>query len=236
MNSELERIAAHHDQTQGFTPRLIECRANTLESVLSPGRILDLGCADGLLTWHLAQYHSHVLALDASALRVERTRARVSELGNVDVVQSKFEEFDPGDDRFDAIVMSCILEHVSDPPALLRHVVRWLSDGGKIVAIVPNARSLHRRAGVRMGMLADLAAAGHTDHELGHHEMYTLEILASHFREAGLVVVETGGHLIKPLPNDQMCSLDPKLLSAFEAIGHELPDLSAEIFAVGSAS
>lgn len=230
----LEEIAAHHDQRAGFTPSLIAIRAQALDEVVPRGSVLDLGCADGLLTRSLAKNGRRVVAVDASATRVERTRETTKGL-DVEVVQSYFEEFEPpGGQRFDAVVMACILEHLDEPVTLLERCAGWLSDTGVVVAVVPHGRSVHRRAGVHMGILPDLEALGEADDALDHKRVYTIDMLTGEFEQAGLTVTSTGGILFKPLPNSRMKDLPNELIAAYAALGRELPDLAAEIYAVGS--
>ena len=229
----LEDIAEHHQQERGFTPRLIGFRARALDAVVPRGRVLDLGCADGLLTRHLAAAGRSMVAVDASALRVERTR-KVTEGLDVTVVQSYFEEFEPpGGQKFDGVVLGCILEHLDDPVSLLRRCSDWLTDTGVVAAVVPHGRSLHRRAGVHMGLLPDIEALGEADDALDHKRVYTIAMLTDEFERAGLTVVDTGGILLKPLPNSRMADLPDALVEAYAALGAEMPDLAAEIFAVG---
>jgi 2-polyprenyl-3-methyl-5-hydroxy-6-metoxy-1,4-benzoquinol methylase len=231
----LDDIAGEHDQTRGFTPRLIACRVRVLNELIAPGEVLDLGCADGVLTSALARYHRRVVAVDGSPVRVERTRAATADLP-VTVLQGYFEEIDPGG-PFDAVVMACILEHLDDPVALLRRCAGWLRPGGVVAAVVPHGRSLHRRAGVHMGLLADLDALGEADDALDHKRTYTIDLLRREYEQAGLRVTATGGILLKPLPNSGMAQTlqhNPKLIDAWEALGRELPDLAAEIYALGT--
>jgi SAM-dependent methyltransferase len=232
--AELEEIARGHDQTAGFTPRLIACRARTLEQVLPVGRVLDLGCADGLLTAALARRHREVVAVDASPIRLARTVAACQAAGNVRAIEATFEALAP-EGTFDGVVMSCILEHLPDAAGLLRRARAWLAPGGRVVAIVPNGRSLHRRAGVHMGLLRDLADHGEADHELGHETVFDLDGLARLFEQSGLAVVARGGHLLKPLPNREMAALPARLVDAYEALGRDLPDLAAEVWVAGAA-
>lgn len=233
--TELEEVAAKHDQSEGFTPRLIACRAHTLAAVMPSGSVLDLGCADGLLTALLAESHQRVLGVDASATRLSRARARTRGMSNVELRQALFEELSP-EESFDLVVISCVLEHVASPEALLRRAARWLHPTGKVVAIVPHAESLHRRLGQKMGLLQRVTDPGTTDEALEHRRVYTLEALAADFAKADLQVIESGGYLIKPLPNAMMATLDPRLVDACEELGRELPELAAEIYAVGRPS
>ena len=230
----LNDIAAQHDQTAGFTPTLIRIRAEQLDALVPRGLVLDIGCADGLLTRALAAGGRRLVAVDASPIRVERTRRATSGLA-VTVCQSYFESFEPPDGaRFDGIVLACILEHLDDPVSLLVRCGGWLAPGGVVVAVVPHGRSVHRRAGVHMGILADLEALGEADDALDHKRVYTRETLIGEFERAGLKVSQTGGILFKPLPNSRMKDLPPELIDAYAALGRELPDLAAEIYAVGA--
>ena len=43
-----------------------------------------------------------------------------------------------------------VLEHVADPRSILRNIMPALVPGGKLIATVPNALSLHRRIGKSM--------------------------------------------------------------------------------------
>ncbi|HKI87278.1 MAG TPA: class I SAM-dependent methyltransferase [Thermoanaerobaculia bacterium] len=229
---ELEDVAAKHDQTEGFTPRLIACRAHTLATVVPSGSVLDLGCADGLLTAHLAKSQQRVLGVDASATRLSRARERTREMPNVELRRALFDELSL-EERFDAVVISCVLEHVASPQALLRRAANWLRPEGKIVAIVPHAGSLHRRLGQKMGILLEVTDPGSADEALEHRRVYTRQALAADFAAAGLEVIDSGGYLIKPLPNEAMATLEPRFVDACEELGRELPDLAAEIYAVG---
>ena len=231
---QLDLIARQHDQQQGFTPRLIAYRAQVLKELLPPGVVLDLGCADGLLTAHLAGHHRQVVAVDGSSVRIQRTRQRTASLDNVTVVQALFEHFIPWPElKLDAVVLACVLEHMPQPVELLRRCAGWLRPGAKVVAIVPHAASLHRRAGVLMGLLSHLGQADENDRRLGHYWCYTRELLAGHFQQAGLRVVQSGGYLLKPLPNEQMAALAPELVDAYFELGRQFPELAAEIYAVG---
>jgi 2-polyprenyl-3-methyl-5-hydroxy-6-metoxy-1,4-benzoquinol methylase len=237
LRRELDRVARGHHQDRGFTPRLIACRARQLRDLLSPGRVLDLGCADGLLTARLAEHHRVVVGVDASPVRLERAAAACAALpeGRLELRRALFESFEPeAGERFDAVVLSCILEHLPHPEELLRRAAGWLAPGGRVVAIVPNAGSIHRRTGVLMGLLPDLESLGDADEALDHHRVYTLDRLRHTFEAAGLTVTGSGGYLLKPLPNDRMAEMPAQLVDAWEELGRQFPELAAEIWTAGA--
>lgn len=231
LQRELDSIALNHDQSLGFTPSLIQCRANLLNQ-FPPGSVLDFGCADGLLTLELARHHQKVVAVDASEVRIKRARERTRDQDNVFFSHSTFELFQ-SEETFDLIVLSCILEHLEDPAATLRHASKFLAPEGRLVAIVPHAGSLHRRAGVYMGMLETIDSANEEDEKLDHDRIYTRPLLRQHIKEAGLELKTDGGYLLKPFPNHRMTEIEAPLLAAFEKLGADFPDLSAEIYAIG---
>lgn len=236
LRDRLDAVASAHDQSRGFTPRLIACRAHLLEQLLPPGEVLDLGCADGLLTQRLARRHRRVVGVDASPLRLQRTRLRCAAFptGRVELREALFEDFEPSaGERFDAVVLSCVLEHLAHPSALLARAATWLRTGGRVVAIVPNAGSLHRRAGVLMGLLSSAGDLDASDEALDHERVYTPESLRAVVHEAGLRVTLTGGYLLKPLPNEHMARLPEDLVDAYVELGRSFPELAAEIYAVG---
>ena len=79
----LNEIAGEHDQTRGFTPRLIACRARLLNQLIPPGDVLDLGCADGHLAGELRAAGHHVVGVDLVA--TDGVEDRVDELVRADL-------------------------------------------------------------------------------------------------------------------------------------------------------
>jgi trans-aconitate methyltransferase len=101
------------------------------------------------------------------------------------VVCTLFEESRPSR-RFDAIVMGHVLEHVTDPRAMLSTARDWLADGALVYAAVPNTRSVHRQAAVLMGLLEEEHALNDTDRHQGHRRVYDPEGLRADFLAAGV--------------------------------------------------
>lgn len=99
-----------------------------------PGaRVLDVGCSDGALFRFLGGRISGGLGLDTSLRRpVEGPGYRL--------LPGSFPEGIPNEERFDAIVMLAVVEHM--PEAALRRLpedcARFLRPGGRVIITVPS--------------------------------------------------------------------------------------------------
>jgi 2-polyprenyl-3-methyl-5-hydroxy-6-metoxy-1,4-benzoquinol methylase len=156
-------------------------------------------------------------------------------LPRVEVVRALAEDFHSAT-RFDTVVLSHVLEHVDDPEGLLRTAATHLGPGGRVIGVVPNAGSLHRRIGVRMGALTDIHDLTESDLAIGHRRVYDVETFRSAFESAGLTVEHLEGHFCKPLANSQLDALPDATQSALVDVGADLPpELCSEILIVASA-
>jgi 2-polyprenyl-3-methyl-5-hydroxy-6-metoxy-1,4-benzoquinol methylase len=105
----------------------------------APGnRLLDLGFGHGHIMRLARAYGFEVYGMDSSTLMVEQMepefgiRLSHGTLGTDEIPW----------DRFDAIVMSHVAEHLVDPVTVLRDVRTKLSPGGLLYVAVPNIESL----------------------------------------------------------------------------------------------
>lgn len=190
---------------------------------------LEMGPADGGMTRLLKDDFEHLTIVDAST---DYIRA-AEEIGtNVTGHVSLFEEFDPPE-RYDTIIMSHVLEHVRDPVSILTRATSWLNPRGRIITVVPNAESLHRRLGVKLGLLKRVTELNEQDTEIGHRRVYTRAELDRDIQSAGLYVVAKGGIFLKLFSNSQMLTFDDsRLIDGMFELGKDLPELCSEIYAV----
>jgi SAM-dependent methyltransferase len=105
--------------------------------------ILDVGCGDGFHLDLIKRYGRpgwRVVGVDLDARAVQRARARGLEvqLGTVD--QTALPEH-----SVDLALCIQTIEHVGDPPALLRSVGRLLKPGGRLMIVTDNTGSLDFR-------------------------------------------------------------------------------------------
>ena len=143
-----------------------------------------------------------------------------------------FENYDPNE-QFYTIIMAHILEHVKDPILILKKAKNWLRDDGVILIDVPNANSIHRQAGVKMGLLKSVDELNKLDKKLGHRRVYTWETLKRDIESAGLKIKKMGGVFLNPLTNAQIEKwFTEEMMDAFYELGKEYPEIAAEIYAV----
>ncbi len=198
---------------------------------MAPGAasMLELGLGHGFSCNAFARAFQRYIVIDGSATMIARFRASFS-LPGLEIHQAWFEEFDTKE-RFDAIGMGFVLEHVADPQLILQRYARMLAPGGSIFIAVPNAQSLHRRIGHAAGMLPDLTQLSAADLAFGHRRYFTLESLRSLVRAAGLVELRTEGLLLKPVTTQQLLDLqlDERVLQGMLDVGVDYPELSNSI-------
>jgi 2-polyprenyl-3-methyl-5-hydroxy-6-metoxy-1,4-benzoquinol methylase len=130
-------------------------------------------------------------------------------------------------------VLGHVLEHVIDPVAVLKLARAWLAPGGRVLAAVPNARSVHRQAAVIMGLLPVEDAMSEADIHHGHRRIFNPETFRQVFVESGMEIEMFGGFWLKPVSNNQIeHTWTPAMLEAFMKIGERYPDIAAEIYIV----
>jgi SAM-dependent methyltransferase len=106
-------------------------------------RILEVGCGTGARLRQLRDLGHQVEGQDvvpAAAVAAARLglQVHVGELGDLPLAAG----------RYDAIVLNHVLEHVTDPTALLATCRRLLRPSGTVLAVFPNGASrTHRRFG-----------------------------------------------------------------------------------------
>ncbi|WP_025040912.1 class I SAM-dependent methyltransferase [Nitrosospira briensis] len=189
------------------------------------GSMLELGLGHGFSTEYFANAFQRYRVLEGSQEMIDRFRERFATEG-IDIIHGYFEDFET-DERFDAVSMGFILEHVDDPALIIRKYARLLSPDGSIYIAVPNAESLHRRFGYAAGLLADMGALSSADLEFGHKRYFTLESLLAMVQSEGLEVRKVEGLLLKPITTQQMLDLNlsEAILQAMLKVGVSYPEL-----------
>jgi SAM-dependent methyltransferase len=116
-------------------------------SRLTPAtRALDLGCGRGGVMERVHERAALVVGLDPDARSLLDHRAPVLKL-----TCGKAEALAYGDETFDLVCASWVLEHLSDPARAFAEVARVLAPGGRFVFLTPNSR--HPLLTVNRGLL-----------------------------------------------------------------------------------
>lgn len=228
---ELDALAGHYSQdpyerenlltTAGLVTRC--CRyAATKDDYL------ELGIGHGAALDALARGFREVLVLEGSGELVRRYQGRHP---NVRLVETFFEDWS-ADRPWHNIGMGFILEHVVDPALILRHYRGFLAPGGSLFVGVPNARSLHRLLGHRMGLLPVLGQLSDADRALGHKRFLTHGEWVELFLACGYRVVRSEGLYLKPVTTRQLdqLGLPPAAHAALDEFAAEAPTISNSCF------
>jgi demethylmenaquinone methyltransferase/2-methoxy-6-polyprenyl-1,4-benzoquinol methylase len=100
-----------------------------------PGRVLDLACGTGILTFAIARRYPRCrvvgVELRDEYLRIARDKARALGLDNVEFVLGRAEDYAPAG-TFDAVVSSYLAKY-ADLPLLTRNTKAMLRDGGLVL-------------------------------------------------------------------------------------------------------
>jgi SAM-dependent methyltransferase len=218
-----DRASEYGDETRATLAWIVERIAVSLPAEAS---VLELGLGFGDCAAGFAGRFARHVVVDAAQDVIDRFR-REHPNAPTEVVCSFFEEFDTPE-RFDAVVMGFVLEHLEDPGLLLGRFGRFLSPGGLLFVTVPNALGLHRRLGHEMGLLENLYALSGYDLAAGHKRYYDPESLRAQVEGAGYEVLGLEGVLLKPVAASQMRGLgfNEKHMLALLRVGRSFPELA----------
>ena len=98
--------------------------------------VLDAGCGEGYGAARLARVAARVVGIDRpEAVRVAAARYAAP---NLEFRPQDLERLDAIADRFDLVVSFQVIEHLPDPGAFLRGLVRLVAPAGELIVTTPN--------------------------------------------------------------------------------------------------
>jgi 2-polyprenyl-3-methyl-5-hydroxy-6-metoxy-1,4-benzoquinol methylase len=231
---ELDRIAVYYSTYEGMNAYNNYYQYNVIRRYFKGNKLLELGCADGMVTSLLIDDFTSITVVDGSYCAVERLKKNIKS-GKPDVIVGYFEEIEL-EERFDTILMGHILEHVEDPVFILKKFKKYLNDLGVIIITVPNALSFHRLIGVGMGLLDSVYSLNDSDKLVGHKRVYDFERLKADVEMADLKVVARDAYFLKFLSNQQFEVINNSdLIEACMKLGEDFRQNAAEIVLVASS-
>jgi len=230
--ARLQNIAKDSWYAKGVSAKMVEYSFDVFSRHIKGGKILEMGPAEGVMTPLLLGICESLTLLGGAEQFCEDLRKRYPEAS---VVHSLFEDYVP-QEHFDYIILGHVLEHVEDPGAIVSLAARWLKPGGKMIAAVPNAHSLHRQAAVLMGLLPMEHSLNEMDIHHGHRRVFDPDSFKGIFIQAELRINFFGGYWLKPVANAQIeHAWTPEMLKAFMKLGERYPEIAAEIYIIANA-
>jgi len=198
------------------------------------GSLLELGSFRGDFTKRIVPYFDDITCVEASD---EAIAVAQNELGDgLTFINDVFEDVKLPK-RYDNILLTHVLEHLDDPVGVLKRINdEWLSEGGRLFLVCPNANAPSRQIAVKMGLISHNSAITKLEAEHGHRITYSLDTLERDARLAGLNVVHRSGVFFKALANfqwDRLLQTDiisSEYLEGCYQLGQVYPDLCASIF------
>jgi 2-polyprenyl-3-methyl-5-hydroxy-6-metoxy-1,4-benzoquinol methylase len=199
-----------------------------------PGNCLELGSFKGDFTRRLLPHFDDITCVEASDQAIKSAGKQFGD--KVKFVNSRFEAVSlPG--TYDNVVLTHVLEHTDDPVAVLARINReWLSPGGRLFLVCPNANAPSRQIAVAMGLISHNSAVTPDEATHGHRITYSLDTLERDAVAAGLQVAFRSGIFFKALANfqwDRLLKTDivsKEYLEGCYKVGQRYPDLCSSIF------
>jgi SAM-dependent methyltransferase len=161
----------------------------------TPGRMLDLGCGDGIVL-HLARQDGwEVHGVELFPEHVALVRATLG----LDVETSDIAGFRGAPASWDVVLLTHVLEHLPDPVGALRKIRELLAPGGIGVLEFPNIDALDARLrrGLRRWHLH--RHRYRPDYVPGHVQEFCRASFAFAAEQAGLVLARWETYAVNPL-------------------------------------
>jgi len=160
-----------------------------LESLrLVKGRLLDLGSGDGRLGQKIKQFYPQleIIGLEPDKKLVAGAKKRTAGVKGLSYLSGRGEKIPFPDNSFEAVLASCVLEHVDDYQKTLREISRVIKPGGIFHSVTP--------------LEADPWVLHHwfrewiwsrTKRHLGHQHPFTRKELLAAIAKEGFVIKRT---------------------------------------------
>lgn len=224
--SKLDKISNwYSNQEWGFYTKLVTMGFRTIKPYFRKGNVLEVGSADGEMTKLLLEEFKDITVVDGAKKYIDKIRKLDPK---IKTFVSLIEDF-KSQITYDNIIFAHVLEHVINPQKALEILKSILSSKGRVFIIVPNALSLHRQVGVKMGLLKKVTDLNDADISVDHKRVYTPKRLQDEIKKAGLKILKIEGIFLKPISNQQLSQWDNNLIEGYYKLGKEYPEIASEI-------
>lgn len=187
------------------TDQKLEFRHNAILGMIGSGKVLDIGCGDGLLLGELKKRGIESKGIDFSEIAIKKCIAKGLDAEKFDISVGKFSYID---NEFNYCIISDVLEHLFSPAIVL-------SEGKRIsqhlIISVPNFNSLPARMQMLRGKVPEnnKPKKGHIywfnysilRKMIGDNDLEIVEIKMNTFWEKKLIIGRVTKILLKFFPN-----------------------------------
>ena len=184
----------------------VEGRATTREAPLGGLRLLDVGSGGGILCESLARLGAEMVGIDPAPNNIA-VAARHAQKGALDIAYhcTTVETLAPLGERYDAVLVMEVVEHVKDVAGFLRDAARMVKPGGLLVGATLNRTMKSYALGI-VGAEYVLRWLPVGTHDW--HKFVTPDEFEAHLVRAGLTPSARAGVTFNPLRRSWHLSRD----------------------------
>jgi trans-aconitate methyltransferase len=225
--------SAIYDPDTDFDRHFTRLTAQRIRRWFRPGdRVLELGCATGLMTSLMAQADVTIDAVERVPAYLERARAR--KLTNATFLDADVMQVDPPG-PYNHVVAAHIVNELPDPVGFLRRFESFLAPGGLVHTTVTNPASVHRLVAIEMGLIERPDALSDRGQNLATKEIFDQAGFEALAARAGLLCIHREPVMLKPLTNAQLAELPDEVIDGLDRVAWRFPEhggLNYSIFVV----
>ena len=225
----LEEAAQQYDIPNDFELVNVNLASRLICPLCEGKNVLEIGCASGEMSENLVACSDTLTIVEPATNFYNAVRER---FGEKVITFNCFLDEIPNPGTYDVIIMASLLHHIQDPLKFLGCVQKFCKKETLVIATVPNVNSLHRRLGVKAGIIRDIHDDSERNIRYRQFGKFDLDSLRELFMEVGFTVEKAFGYMLKPFSSEQMMSLqlDWNIIDALFEIGRKYPDISSQLF------
>ena len=187
-NSATVTVSGASPAPSGGRPKyLVEEQNRALCALFGrPRTVLDVGCGIGLNGAAAKRTGARVTGIEIVPASIERAKKVLDEVVVADIEREASLRAALGSRRFDLLLLADVLEHTTDPRAVLERLMPYLEADGQVLISLPNVAAWP----VRLGLLAgnfQYTSSGILDDT--HLRFFTRESAIAMVESAGLEVL-----------------------------------------------
>lgn len=228
--NKLEKVSEWYKSTNGANSFMIYCLFLEFQKNIKEP-VLEIGPADGFMTKYILNKLKHK-KLDLLEASKNYSIALQKKFPNLTIENVYLEKWKT-EKKYNTVIASHILEHVSDPKTFLDSAYNLLAPDGLFIITVPNAKSIHRLTGKQLGIIKSVHELNDQDKKIGHFRVYDKKTLARELKKSKFKIKKISGSFLKFFSNSQLEDLiDKKNWTYFYKLGKNYPEYCADIYAI----